>query len=151
MSRPARPWQCRPRAAGAKPRERERTRQLANIPPSSRIRSACRNGFDRRGNSDAPAAVTVDVWFVDAYWKVGTLHIDRAEWERAAFEISRALAGGSMWERLASDQALAYLIRAYHEMDRRDVARYYAERALERNPRNMFAKRYLDPLSRDSK
>ena len=62
-----------------------------------------------------------------------------------------ALAGGSMWERLAGDQALAYLIRAYHEMDRRDVARYYAERALERNPRNMFAKRYLDPLSRESK
>ena len=107
--------------------------------------------LDSEWRSDAPAAVTVDVWFVDAYWKVGTLHIDRAEWERAAFEISRALAGGSMWERLAGDQALSYLVRAYHEMDRRDVARYYAERALERNPRNMFAKRYLDPLSRDSK
>ncbi|HZF03865.1 MAG TPA: BTAD domain-containing putative transcriptional regulator [Patescibacteria group bacterium] len=107
--------------------------------------------LDAEWGTDAPTAVTIDVWFVDAYWKVGTLHVDRAEWERAAFEISRALAGGSMWERLAGDQALSYLIRAYHELGRRDVARYYAERALERNPRNLFAKRYLDPLSRDSK
>ncbi len=97
------------------------------------------------------AAVTVDLWFVDAYWKVGTLHVDRGEWERAAFEISRALAGGSIWERLAADQALSYLIKAYHELGRRDVAKYYAERALERNAGNPFARRYLDPLSRDGK
>jgi tetratricopeptide (TPR) repeat protein len=107
--------------------------------------------LDAEWNSDAPTAVTIDVWFADAYWKVGTLHIDRAEWERAAFEINRALAVPFMWERLAEDQALSYLIRAYHEMDRHDVARYYAERALERNPRNMYAKRYLDPLARDSR
>ncbi len=98
-----------------------------------------------------PIVLTIDVWFADAYWKVGTLHIDRAEWERAAFEISRALAVPFMWERLAEDQALSYLIRAFDEQGRRDVARYYAERAVERNPNNRVAKRYLDPLSRDSK
>ena len=98
--------------------------------------------------SDAPKIVTIDLWFVDAYWKVGTLHMDRSEWQRAAFEISRALAGGFMWERLAVDQALSYLAKAYAEMDRRDISKYYAERALERNPRNAFVKRYLDPLSR---
>ena len=106
--------------------------------------------LDAEWNADAPTAVTIDVWFADAYWKVGTLHIDRAEWDRAAFEICRALAVPFMWERLAEDQALSYLIRAYHELGRQDVARYYAERALERNPGNRLAKRYLDPLSRDS-
>jgi len=35
----------------------------------------------------APDSVTVDLWFVDAYWKAGTLHMDRREWSRAAFEI----------------------------------------------------------------
>jgi tetratricopeptide (TPR) repeat protein len=104
--------------------------------------------LDAEWASDAPNVVTVDLWFVDAYWKVGTLHMDRSEWSRAAFEISRALAGGFMWERLAVDQALSYLAKAYAEMDRRDISKYYAERALERNPRNTFVKRYLDPLSR---
>ena len=104
--------------------------------------------LDAEWRTDAATAVTIDLWFVDAYWKVGTLHMDRSEWERAAFEISRALAGGFMWERLAADQALSYLAKAYAEMDRRDIARYYAQRALEQNPRNSFVKRYLDPLSR---
>jgi tetratricopeptide (TPR) repeat protein len=104
--------------------------------------------LDAEWASDAPNVVTIDLWFVDAYWKVGTLHMDRSEWQRAAFEISRALAGGFMWERLAVGQALSYLAKAYAEMDRRDISKYYAERALERNPRNTFVKRYLDPLSR---
>jgi len=104
--------------------------------------------LDAEWASDAPNVVTIDLWFVDAYWKVGTLHMDRSEWERAAFEISRALAGGFNWEPIAVDQALSYLAKAYAEMDRRDISRYYAERALERNPRNTFVKRYLDPLSR---
>jgi tetratricopeptide (TPR) repeat protein len=107
--------------------------------------------LDAEWHADAPTAVTIDVWFADAYWKVGTLHIDRSEWERAAYEICRALAVPFMWERLAEDQALSYLIRAYHELGRSDVARYYAERAIERNPRNRIARRYLDPLSRDDK
>jgi hypothetical protein len=104
--------------------------------------------LDTEWATDAGRAVTIDLWFVDAYWKLGTLHMDRSEWDRAAFEICRALAGGYMWERLAVDQALSYLAKAYAEMDRRDVSKYYAERALERNPRNTFVKRYLDPLSR---
>jgi hypothetical protein len=106
--------------------------------------------LDAEWAGDTRDAVTIDLWFVDAYWKVGTLHMDRAEWQRAAFEISRALAGGFMWQPLAVDQALSYLMRAYDRMDRRDVARYYAERALEWNPNNPLARRYLDPMSRES-
>jgi tetratricopeptide (TPR) repeat protein len=106
--------------------------------------------LDAEWKADAPTAVTIDAWFVDAYWKVGTLHMDRSEWERAAFEICRALAAPFMWQRLAEDQALSYLTKAYAQMDRRDIARYYAERALERNPRNTFVKRYLDPLWRET-
>lgn len=100
---------------------------------------------------DAPDAVTVDLWFVDAYWKAGTLHMDRREWDRAAFEISRALVGGLAWEPLAEDQALSYLTKAYFELGRREEARYYAERALGRNPRNTYARQYLDRLAREPK
>jgi tetratricopeptide (TPR) repeat protein len=99
----------------------------------------------------APEAVTVDLWFVDAYWKVGTLHMDRREWSRATFEISRALVGGLAWEPLAEEQALSYLTKAYFELGRPEEARYYAERALGRNPRNTYARQYLDRLAREPK
>ena len=99
----------------------------------------------------APDSVTVDLWFVDAYWKAGTLHMDRREWDRAAFEISRALVGGLAWEPLAEDQALSYLTKAYFELGRHEEARYYAERALGRNPRNTYARQYLDRLAREPK
>jgi hypothetical protein len=107
--------------------------------------------LDTRWREDLPESVTVDLWFVDAYWKAGTLHMDRGEWERAAFEISRALVGGLAWAPLAEDQALSYLTRAYFELGRREEARYYAERALGRNPRNTYARQYLDRLARDPK
>jgi tetratricopeptide (TPR) repeat protein len=100
---------------------------------------------------ESPDSVTVDLWFVDAYWKVGTLHMDRREWARATFEISRALVGGLAWEPLAEEQALSYLTKAYFELGRHEEARYYAERALGRNPRNTYARQYLDRLPRDPK
>jgi tetratricopeptide (TPR) repeat protein len=107
--------------------------------------------LDAQWGSDPPRTVTVDLWFVDAYWKVGTLHMDRREWSRAAFEISRALVGGMAWEPLAEDQALSYLTRAYFELGRHAEARYYARWALARNPGNRYAKQYLDRLPREPK
>ena len=98
-----------------------------------------------------PDSVTVDLWFVDAYWKAGTLHMDRREWQRATFEISRALVGGLAWEPLAEEQALSYLTKAYFELGRHEEARYYAQRALGRNPRNTYARQYLHRLAREPK
>jgi tetratricopeptide (TPR) repeat protein len=107
--------------------------------------------LDASWRASAPDAVSVDLWFVDAYWKAGTLHMDRREWDRATFEISRALVGGLAWEPLAEEQALSYLTRAYFELGRHEEARYYAERALGRNPRNTYARQYLDRLPREPK
>jgi tetratricopeptide (TPR) repeat protein len=107
--------------------------------------------LDTRWRTAAAEAVTVDLWFVDAYWKAGTLHMDRREWSHAVFEISRALVGGVAWAPLAEDQALSYLTRAYFELGRHAEARYYAERAVGRNPRNTYARQYLDRLAREPK
>jgi tetratricopeptide (TPR) repeat protein len=107
--------------------------------------------LDARWRAESPGSVAVDLWFVDAYWKLGTLHMDRREWERAAFEISRALVGGLALEPLVEDQALSYLTKAYFELGRRKEARYYAERAVDRNPRNAYARHYLERLPREPK
>jgi hypothetical protein len=93
--------------------------------------------------AEAPAGVVpIDGWFVDAYWKLGLLHLDRGEWERAAFEISRALASG-MFDAKALDMALGYLTEAYFHLGNAAVARYYGGEALRRSPTNTYVRPYL--------
>lgn len=87
--------------------------------------------------------VVVDQWHVDAYFKVGVLHLDRREWWPAAYEISRALASGRSAEPAFFDLALGYLAEAFYEMGDFEVARYYADHALRLNPRNEYVRRYL--------
>lgn len=93
-----------------------------------------------------PTNIGMDVWFVEAYWKYGTLLMDRKEWGMAAFEISRALATTFMVNQDSAFalQAYSYLAEAYFHMGRYDVAKYYAEVALRINPKNEYAKYYLE-------
>jgi tetratricopeptide (TPR) repeat protein len=95
---------------------------------------------------EEPSNIGMDVWFVEAYWKYGTLLMDRHEWEKAAFEISRALATSYMVNQgqAFALQAYSYLAEAYFHMGRYDVAKYYAEVALQINPKNEYAQYYLD-------
>ena len=96
--------------------------------------------------AEAPAGViAIDRRFVDAYWKLGLLHLDRGEWERAAFEISRALASG-LFDRKALDLALGYLTEAYFHLGDTTVARYYGSETLRRNPTNTYVRPYLSRI-----
>ena len=96
--------------------------------------------------AEAPAGVVpIDRRFVDAYWKLGLLHLDRGEWERAAFEISRALASG-LFDQKALDMALSYLTEAYFHLDDTTVARYYGDETLRRNPANTYVRPYLSRI-----
>lgn len=90
--------------------------------------------------------IVIDFWFVDAYWKYGTLLMDRGEWKAAAFEISRFLL---MNRNMCSQQpnlcvqAFSYLTEANFEMKEYNIARYYAEIALALDPSNGYVKSYL--------
>jgi tetratricopeptide (TPR) repeat protein len=99
------------------------------------------------GVSRSNATILVDVWFIDAYWKLGILHLDRGEYAKAAFEISRAFAGGlGRGQREAAELALGYLTEAYFHLGNRRVARYYADQTLQLNPKNQYVLKYIDQL-----
>ena len=99
---------------------------------------------------DEKTTIHLDSWFMEAYWKYGTLLMDRREWEKAAFEISRALAISFMHNDAQPfvPQAYSYLTEAYFHMGRYDVAKYYADAALQINPQNEYVKYYLDQIKR---
>lgn len=98
--------------------------------------------------ADEKTTIYMDSWFMEAYWKYGTLLMDRGEWEKAAFEISRALAISFMHNDAQPfvPQAYSYLTKAYYYLGRYDVAKYYADAALQINPKNEYVKYYLDQI-----
>jgi hypothetical protein len=98
-----------------------------------------------RAYDTGDSTVAVDLWFLESYWKLGTLLLDRGEWERAAFEITRS---ASLFrpEDERFEQVLTFLAEAYVHLDRPDLARWSAQQALRINPRNAEALEYLYQL-----
>lgn len=96
--------------------------------------------------------ISMDAWFTGAYWKYGTLLMDRGKWKKAAFEISRALAlcFSQNDPQPFFLQAYSYLAKAYYHMGLYDVAKYYADAALLISPANEFAKYYLRQIEEKS-
>jgi len=90
--------------------------------------------------------VAVDAWFGEAYWKVASFYLDRKDWERAAFEITRFLAARGVEPKDGLEQVFTYLAEAYVNLRRTDLARWSAEQALRLNPRSMGALEYLYQL-----
>jgi type IV pilus biogenesis/stability protein PilW len=86
--------------------------------------------------------VLIDMWFPEAYWKLGCLYLDRREYDQAVYEISLALMflprSGPLYE-----QALSYLCEAYYHLGNYKFARYLGNRVLELNPGNKYVLPYL--------
>ena len=97
---------------------------------------------------DETTTIYLDSWFMEAYWKYGTLLMDIGEWERAAYEISRALAISFSQNQVQPfvPQAYSYLTKANFHMRRYDVAKYYGDAALQIDPKNEYVKYYLDQI-----
>jgi tetratricopeptide (TPR) repeat protein len=89
--------------------------------------------------------VLIDMWFPEAYWKLGCLYLDRREYDQAVYEISRALLflprSGPLYE-----QALSYLCEAYYHLGNYKFARYLGNRVLELNLGNKYVLGYLDKM-----
>jgi len=84
--------------------------------------------------------IPVDLWFREAYWKLGTLYMDNSMFDQAYPEISRSmicmqdLKGDSIY-----CQALEYLTECAYMMGDDELARHLANRTLFYDPGNVYA------------
>jgi hypothetical protein len=90
----------------------------------------------------------IDMWFVEAYWKIGTLHLDRKEYLKAAFEITRGLKGGLGAYKKLKEQAYQYLTEAYFHQKKYALALYCAQKTLEINSENTYVQKYLKEIGK---
>ena len=97
------------------------------------------------GNNDS--TISMDFWFREAYWKLGTLHMDYRHWEEALFEISRFIL--SIQDAKGTeiyDQAMAFLTECAYRLGNRELCEHFGNRALMYNPNNEYVKKVLMEL-----
>jgi len=93
--------------------------------------------------------VPIDLWFGEAYWKLGTLHLDYSKFDKAYYEISRSmvamqdLKGESIY-----CQALEYLTECAYMMKDEGLTRHLANRTLYYDPKNEYATTILQQMKR---
>jgi tetratricopeptide (TPR) repeat protein len=101
------------------------------------------------GSDKSPDILVVDVWFLEAYWKLGCLYLDYGDYEKAVFEISRSMLLGSDQpdSRYAGmmDQKYSYLTEAYFFLKNTKLNKYFYELALKNNPANQYVQKYKLP------
>jgi len=85
--------------------------------------------------------VVVDMWFREAYWKLGTLYMDHNQFDKAYIEISRSQASiQDLKGTTAYSQGLQYLTECAYEMFQDELANYLAKRTLIYDKKNKYAK-----------
>ena len=95
-------------------------------------------------NGTSKTKITVDMWFIESYWKLGTLYMDNSEWKKAQYEINRFLMSiQNMKGSVIYVQALAYLTECFFELDNQELYKHFANRTLIYDPNNEYAKNCL--------
>jgi tetratricopeptide (TPR) repeat protein len=96
--------------------------------------------------------VIVDLWFREAYWKLGTLYMDHNQYDKAYREISRSQASiQDMKGTTAYSQGLQYLTECAYEMFQDDLANYLAQRTLIYDRKNEYAKDVIKKIKKQGK
>lgn len=100
-------------------------------------------------NNKTDTVLTVDIWFREAYWKLGTLHMDNKKWTQAFEEISRFMM--SINEMKGSPvyvQALEYLTECAYMTNSKPLCEHLANRTLFYDPTNERVKYYLSEINK---
>jgi hypothetical protein len=90
--------------------------------------------------------IIIDYWFMEAYWKLGTLYLDRGDFLRGVYEITRSMST-SMDYKLLREQAYNYLCESYCFLKKPELANYCAEKVFKINPDNKYILKFLDMLN----
>ncbi len=104
--------------------------------------------LDKMGDG-SDTTLFIDFWFREAYWKLGTLHMDYQRWDEALFEISRFIItiqdaqGTEIY-----DQAMAFLTECAYRLGNEKLCRHFGSRALMYNPENEYARKVLAELDK---
>lgn len=92
-------------------------------------------------------ALVLNYWFVEAYWKLGCLYLDRGQYSDAIFQIMRALRLMKMNDsKPMHAQAFSFLSQACFEMDLMSLSEYFGVACLMIHPENTIANKYLKKL-----
>ena len=96
--------------------------------------------------------IPVDLWFREAYWKLGTLYMDNSLFDQAYYEISRSMiCMQDMKGEPIYCQALEYLTECAYMMKEDVLARYLANRTLFYDSGNVFVAEVLKKLDKETK
>lgn len=88
--------------------------------------------------AQAPEDVVVDLWFVDAYWKLALLCLDSEDYQGALGGLVKVAMVSPSQYPAAREQLYAYFAETFFHLGQRDAANYYVRRTLEQNPRNTY-------------
>ena len=105
--------------------------------------------LDTYGREDGATCV-VYVPFVESYFKLATMQMDNAQWQLAAYNLSRFLyalnAVPSYKTADIYEQALQYQTECFAELGNASLCSYYGKRTLKLFPQNHYVGQYLAHL-----
>lgn len=95
------------------------------------------------------SVLNTDVWFAEAYWKLGTLYLDRAQWAEAARSIAQFQIAAPLGEYEGTslhEEILGYLTECFYQLHDAGLCRHFGDLTLKYFPQNQYVRPYLAHL-----
>jgi hypothetical protein len=105
---------------------------------------------------EGPAVVSMYIPFLEAYFKLATLQLDRAQWAAASYNLSRAAGAMQSMQnaadnRLMREQILQYQAECFSHLHNAQLCRYFGQRTLQSFPNNQYVLSYLAALPKPAR
>ncbi len=94
--------------------------------------------------SPPPNALVVDMWFIDAYWKLGLLYLDVGEYAKAFVEFAKVSVARPS-DAVMLEQLYGYLAEACFHLSEHAATDWFISKTLEINPQNRYVLQFRTP------